>query len=62
MSGRPVLVILDEIEELLFWDQPIPRELAAELLVALPEQERRAWFREMARRVVLPPPTVSNGV
>lgn len=37
--------IVDEVERLLLAEEPVPTELAVDLLVAMPRAERERWLR-----------------
>lgn len=56
MNGQE---IVDEVERLLLAEEPVPTELAVDLLVAMPRPERERWLRllvEMAWQPDAEPP------
>lgn len=46
---RPFHQVADEVDALLAADEEVPVELAAELMTALPRDERERWLRILAR-------------
>lgn len=46
---RPARQVIDEIDRRLAADQVIPVDLAAELMAAMPADERTRWLRTLAR-------------
>ena len=62
MSGEDrarFAALVDRVDGLLRKDEPVPRELAVDLLVAMPQAEREAWLRtlvELAWRPAGPDP------
>jgi hypothetical protein len=39
--------LVDRVDDLLRRDEPVPRELAIDLLVAMPQPERERWLRTL---------------
>jgi hypothetical protein len=39
--------LVDRVDDLLRRDEPVPRELAVDLLVAMPQAERERWLRTL---------------
>ena len=46
---RPVRQVIDEIDRRLAADEVIPVDLAAELMAAMPADERTRWLQTLAR-------------
>jgi hypothetical protein len=48
VSDEPSLAeLVDRVDGLLRRDEPVPRELAVDLLVAMPRPEREPWLRTL---------------
>jgi hypothetical protein len=53
VTGRE---IVDEVERLLLAEEPVPTELAADLLAAMPRAERERWLRVLVEATWEPEP------
>lgn len=48
--------IVEEVERLLLAEEPVPTELAVDLLVAMPRAERERWLRLLVEMAWQPKP------
>lgn len=48
--------IVDKVERLLLAEEPVPTELAVDLLVAMPRAERERWLRLLVEMAWQPEP------